>query len=167
MKEKGDVQVRTASITMRDWLQDVELLVKFRLSTFVVFSSLVAYGIAAGGDMRLVPFLVLASGGFLITFAANILNEILEADYDRMMERTSNRPLAAKRWSASSALVLAGLCSLAGIVLLVVWAVRTGSRQGTGSTTQGADAIEIARRRYASGEISKEQFEQLRKDLGG
>ena len=59
------------------------------------------------------------------------------------------------------------LLVVAGIVLLVVWAIRTGSRQGTGSTTQGADAIEIARRRYASGEISREQFEQLKKDLGG
>jgi len=36
------------------------------------------------------------------------------------MERTANRPLAAKRWSASSALVLAGVCSLVGIVLLAL-----------------------------------------------
>lgn len=120
MKSKAQVQVRTASVTLRDWIQDFELLVKFRLSTFVVFSSLVAYGIAAGSDIQLVPFLLLMSGGFLITFAANILNEILEADYDRMMERTSNRPLAARRWNPSSALVLAGLSSLAGIVLLAL-----------------------------------------------
>jgi protoheme IX farnesyltransferase len=120
MKEKGDVQIRTASITFGDWLQDVELLVKFRLSTFVVFSSLVAYVIAAGQDFRLIPFLLLTVGGFLITFAANILNEILEADYDRMMQRTSNRPLAAGRWSSSSALVVAGFTSLAGITLLAL-----------------------------------------------
>jgi len=120
MRAKEQAQIRTASVTFRDWIQDFELLVKFRLSTFVVFSSLVAYGIAAGGDIRLIPFLVLAAGGFLITFASNILNEILEADYDRMMERTANRPLAAKRWTASSALVLAGVCSLVGIVLLAL-----------------------------------------------
>ena len=62
----------------------------------------------------------LMAGGFLITFAANILNEILEADYDRMMERTSNRPLAARRWSPSSALVIAGIFSLFGIILLAL-----------------------------------------------
>jgi protoheme IX farnesyltransferase len=118
MRPKEQAQVRSASITLRDWIQDFELLVKFRLSSFVVFSSLVAYGIAAGGEMRLIPFLLLAAGGFLITFASNILNEILEADYDRMMERTANRPLAARRWSSSSALVLAGIFSLVGIVLL-------------------------------------------------
>jgi heme o synthase len=120
MKVREEAQIRTASITLRDWLQDVELLVKFRLSTFVVFSSLVAYCIAAGSDIRFLPLIVLAAGGFLITFAANILNEILEADYDRMMQRTANRPLAARRWSSSSALVLAGICSLSGIILLAL-----------------------------------------------
>jgi putative membrane protein len=59
------------------------------------------------------------------------------------------------------------LLVIAGVVALIVWAVRTSSQRGTGSSSHGPDALEIARRRYASGEISKEQFEQLRKDLGG
>lgn len=117
---KEEIQVRTASLTLRDWLQDFELLVKFRLSSFVVFSSLVAFCIAAGSHFALIPFILLAAGGFLITFAANILNEVLEADFDRMMQRTANRPLAAGRWNASSALVLAGLFSIVGIVLLAL-----------------------------------------------
>jgi putative membrane protein len=58
------------------------------------------------------------------------------------------------------------LVIVAGIVLLVVWAVRTASGRGTGSVPHGPDAIEIVRRRYASGEISREQFEQLKNDLG-
>jgi len=120
MKTKEVARVRAVSITFKDWLQDMELLVKFRLSTFVVFSSAVAYCIAAGNSFRLLPFLVLITGGFLITFAANILNEILEADYDKLMERTANRPLAAGRWTSSSALVLAGIASLSGIILLAL-----------------------------------------------
>ena len=120
MKMKEAARVRTVSITFRDWLQDFELLVKFRLSSFVVFSSAVAYCIAAGSNFHFLPFLLLVCGGFLVTFSANILNEILEADYDKLMERTSNRPLAAGRWSSSSALVLAGLSSLAGIILLAL-----------------------------------------------
>jgi len=118
MKTRQEVRVRAISITLKDWIQDIELLVKFRLSTFVVFSSAISYCIAAGSHFRLLPFLLLMTGGFLVTFSANILNEILEADYDKMMERTSNRPLAAGRWSASSAVVLAGLTCLMGIVLL-------------------------------------------------
>ena len=59
MKVREEAQIRTASITLKDWLQDFELLVKFRLSTFVVFSSLVAYCIAAGSDIRFLPLMVL------------------------------------------------------------------------------------------------------------
>jgi protoheme IX farnesyltransferase len=120
MKERNDIQVRTASLTVRDWLQDFELLVKFRLSSFVVFSSVVAYCIAAGDQFNLLAFVVLAIGGALITFAANILNEVLEAEYDSMMQRTANRPLAAGRMGKSAALVLAGLFSLVGIILLAL-----------------------------------------------
>ncbi len=120
MKRKEEAQVRTATITFKDWLQDLELLVKFRLSTFVVFSSAMAYIIAAGGDFKVIAFIILIAGGFLITFAANILNEVLEADFDRLMQRTANRPLAAKRWNSSSAVFLAGVCCLVGIVLLAL-----------------------------------------------
>jgi len=120
MKGKEEAQVRTASITFKDWLQDLELLVKFRLSTFVVFSSAMAYCIAAGAEFNIVAFILLVTGGFLITFAANILNEVLEADYDRLMQRTANRPLAAKRWNSSSAVLLAGTFCLVGIVLLAL-----------------------------------------------
>ncbi|HUR31955.1 MAG TPA: protoheme IX farnesyltransferase [Saprospiraceae bacterium] len=117
---KEEARVRTVSITFGDWLQDFELLVKFRLSTFVVFSSSVAYCIAAGSNFKTIPFLLLVVGGFLITFAANILNEILEADYDKLMERTSNRPIAAGRMNSASALFLAGIASLFGIILLAL-----------------------------------------------
>src|SRR5688572_31684619 len=120
MKNKETAQVRAVSLTFKDWLQDVELLVKFRLSTFVVFSSAVAYCIAAGSSFNVLPLLVLITGGYLITFAANILNEILEADYDKLMERTSNRPIAAGRMSSSSALLLAGMASMTGIILLAL-----------------------------------------------
>src|SRR5258706_6213217 len=118
MKNKEQVRVRAISLTFKDWVQDLELLVKFRLSTFVVFSSAVSYCIAAGSNFRTIQFLLLTTGGFLITFAANILNEVLEADYDLMMERTANRPLAAGRWTSSSAVMFAGFTCLTGIVLL-------------------------------------------------
>jgi putative membrane protein len=74
-----------------------------------------------------------------------------------------------------------GLLILAGIVLLIVWAVRTMSGgHGTGhagpplSGTSGPtkpsasqdEACAIARKRYANGEITKEQYEEICKTLG-
>lgn len=120
MSNRIQAPVRTVSVGLKDWLQDVELLVKFRLSGFVVFSSVVAYAIAAGDQFSFSALVLLICGGCGITFAANALNEILEADYDALMPRTANRPLAAKRWSISSALVFAGFSSLIGITLLAI-----------------------------------------------
>ncbi|MBN2464686.1 SHOCT domain-containing protein [candidate division WOR-3 bacterium] len=57
------------------------------------------------------------------------------------------------------------LLLIGGIVVLVVWAVRTSSGRGAGVSGHEPDALEIARRRYARGDISKEQFEQLKQDL--
>lgn len=68
-----------------------------------------------------------------------------------------------------------GLLVLAGIVLLVVWAVRAGSGPGHSAAGQGAppssaahdEAVAIAKRRFASGEITKDQYEEIVRALGG
>jgi putative membrane protein len=53
---------------------------------------------------------------------------------------------------------------IAAVVILILSLVRrTGfHRNWTGGEP---DALEIAKRRYARGEITKEQFEQMKKDL--
>jgi putative membrane protein len=68
-----------------------------------------------------------------------------------------------------------GLLILVGIVLLIVWAVRTmsggHSQSGPGAPPmqmppQQDEACSIARKRFASGEITKEQYEEICKSLG-
>jgi len=48
------------------------------------------------------------------------------------------------------------------VIWLIVWAVKKGSEHKA-STIQSA--MDIAKIRYAKGEITKEQFEQIKKDL--
>jgi putative membrane protein len=49
---------------------------------------------------------------------------------------------------------------------LIIWAVVSVTNRGSNSRSTGAEpAIEIARRRYAAGEITKDQFDQIRRDL--
>ncbi len=48
---------------------------------------------------------------------------------------------------------------------IVVWAVVKFAGRGDGR--EQPSAIEIARQRYARGELSREEFDQLRKDLTG
>ena len=59
------------------------------------------------------------------------------------------------------------LVLLVVIIGLVVWGIVALTKRGaTVSRTEGeVDALEIAKRRYARGEITKEQFDQIKKDL--
>ena len=50
------------------------------------------------------------------------------------------------------------------IVALVVWGIKVLTRSETPSATR-RDPLDIARERYAKGEISREEFEQMKKDL--
>lgn len=106
------------------------MLVKFRLTLTVVFSSLMAFLIAATGPVNWLALAVLAAGGFLVTGAANALNQVLERDYDSLMKRTAGRPLAAGRMSVSEAVIAAGFMSLFGITFLALfnpWAAFFGT----------------------------------------
>ena len=47
-----------------------------------------------------------------------------------------------------------------GIIAVVVWAIS----RGTGNW-EGRSPLDIAKERYARGEITQEQFQQLQKDL--
>ena len=50
-----------------------------------------------------------------------------------------------------------------GLIALIVWAIK--KLTGGGSTTSRNSPLDIARERYAKGEISREEFEQLKQDL--
>ena len=103
-------------------MADLSALVKFRLSATVVLSSVLAYLVAlSAGSFSWWAVAVLTTGGFLTTAAANIINEVLEKDYDREMERTKSRPLADGRMGSSEALLLAGFASIGGVTLLALF----------------------------------------------
>lgn len=51
---------------------------------------------------------------------------------------------------------------LVGVVLLVVWAVQ---RMGGGGLSSEESALDILKRRYARGEISKEEYEEKKRDI--
>lgn len=97
-------------------------LVKMRLSLTVVFSSLLSFMIAGGlTKFGWVGLGVLFLGGFLITAASNIINQVLEKDYDLLMERTKNRPIATKRISVSTGVLIAGLFLVIGLFILLLF----------------------------------------------
>jgi len=112
-------KVETSILSQR--INDFKLLIKLRLTLTVVFSSIMAFLIASNGSFQLVDLFVLALGGFLVTSAANIFNQVLEKDYDKLMIRTANRPIASGRMTVSEAVLTAGFFSLIGITLLALF----------------------------------------------
>ena len=60
---------------------------------------------------------------------------------------------------------LGSLVFLVLVVALVVWLVRLMFPQSHGGSVEQIDALEVAKRRYAEGEIDKKQYESLKRDL--
>ena len=55
---------------------------------------------------------------------------------------------------------------LLGVVGVVIWLIiRSQNLHGTISNVKVDSPLEIAKRRYAKGEISREEFETMKKDL--
>ncbi len=120
---------RSDAATFSRWRQGVvdwALLVKFRLSLMVLFSAMISFGIVGGSQGSWGAWLLLAVGGFLTTGAANALNQILERDYDVLMKRTANRPIAAGRMSVPKAVLLAGFMAMVGLSVLASFNPLTG-----------------------------------------
>ena len=70
-------------------------------------------------------------------------------------------------WVAMILQLIVWLGLIAGIVLLVVWAVRRSNRSLASSYAVSAQpsAKEILQARYARGEITREQYQQMLGDL--
>ncbi|MEM6395633.1 MAG: heme o synthase [Bacteroidota bacterium] len=120
-------QITTSKASKRQesgFWSDVSQLVKLRLSVTVVLSSVLAYLIALDAGAAGISWwalFVLIAGGLLTAGAANALNEVLEKDYDKMMARTSGRPLATGQWSTSDGVMAAGFMTLVGVTLLALF----------------------------------------------
>lgn len=92
-------------------------LLKFRLSFTVAFSSGIGY-LLGNRDFNWVEALLVMFGGFLVTGSANIINQILEKDLDKLMKRTAKRPLPKGYLTIKEAAVFSVLLGVAGLLLL-------------------------------------------------
>ncbi len=99
-------------------------LLKFRLSAFVALSGAFGYVLAVNENIQWVPFLLFTLGSFLVTGGANIINQIIEKESDKLMKRTQNRPIPTGVISVSEATVFCVLLTVSGTAL--VWYFTNG-----------------------------------------
>jgi protoheme IX farnesyltransferase len=114
-------------------LADLVTLVKPRLNLLVLLTTLGGLYLAAPGGVPLPLILHTLVGSALVAGGASALNQVLERDTDRLMRRTSTRPLPAGRRSVAVATWFGALLSLAGLIELAVWVnlVSAGLALGT------------------------------------
>ena len=109
---------QTTAQLLKAKLADYIQLVKLRLSLLVVFSAAMAYLWASNRHVDAATIWLISLGGFMITGSANILNQIIEKDSDKLMKRTAKRPLPDGRMKVSEAMILACVLGIAGLLLL-------------------------------------------------
>jgi heme o synthase len=93
-------------------------LTKPRVVLLHIITAAAAMFIAANGQPPLVILLATLAGGGLMAGASNALNCYFDRDIDRMMDRTSRRPLAAGRVNPGQALFFTLVIALAGFLIL-------------------------------------------------
>jgi protoheme IX farnesyltransferase len=112
---------------------DLITLTKPRLNLLVLLTTLGGLYLAAPGGVPVPVILHTLLGSALVAGGASALNQVIERDTDRLMRRTSTRPLPAGRLSPTVATWFGIALSVAGLVELVVWvnAVAAGLALGT------------------------------------
>jgi len=112
---------------------DFSQLIKFRLTFLVVFSASISFLIGSKVNEQTLHqpinwanWGMLIAGGFLVTAAANIFNEIIEKDLDKLMKRTMNRPIASGKMTTGQALIIGMFMGIFGTYLLGKLNLTTG-----------------------------------------
>ena len=71
-------------------------------------------------------------------------------------------------WLIGLLVLLLFVLLIGGAGVAILWFARDGSARGSGTMYQARreeDALEILRRRYARGEITREEFERMREEV--
>jgi protoheme IX farnesyltransferase len=105
--------------TTSTWRGLVELT-KPRLSSLVLFTTLIGFALASQGGYDFARMLHVVIGTALVAGGANAFNQVIERDLDRRMERTRRRPLPDGRVTVTEATRFAALISAAGLVELLL-----------------------------------------------
>ncbi len=93
------------------------ILSKIKLSLLVVFSSLLTY-LTLANSINITVINALIIGGCFVTISANSLNQLIEQQYDSLMQRTQLRPLPTKQLTNKEVYAFCFIFGVIGITIL-------------------------------------------------
>jgi protoheme IX farnesyltransferase len=106
---------RTGSAAM----SDIASLVRPRIAIMVLATVVAAAWLTAGRPAEPLRLVGVLLGTALVAASSSIANQILERRTDRLMRRTTNRPLAAERMSVGTAWQLSVITLMVGLAVCV------------------------------------------------
>lgn len=112
----------TTAATEKGWASVFADLIKVRLTTLVLLTTLVGFYIGFQGPIDFVLMFHTLFGTALVAGGAAALNQLLEREHDAKMRRTQNRPLPSGRLQPVTVMLFGGICSVAGLVYLALLA---------------------------------------------
>lgn len=110
--------VSTHSFSLKAKLADYGQLIKMRLTLTVVFSAAMGFLLAANETTPQWGLFWVILGGFLVVGSANGINQIIERNFDKLMHRTANRPIATGRMGVWEAAIFCLLLGISGVFIL-------------------------------------------------
>ncbi len=110
------------SSTASSLVRDVLSIFKLRIGIAIMMSAIGGVAITPGDVPALWKVAVLSIAVFLASASAGAFNQWAEADLDRTMKRTANRPFASGRFHAGAGWLAAILGLLAVAVVMAFWA---------------------------------------------
>lgn len=116
----GSVKSTSLSLIFTDFKE----ITKAKLAVSVVFSSIAGYFLGAY-QIDLISLLLLAFGGYCMVGASNAYNQVIEKDLDALMKRTKNRPIPSGRMSVATAMTIAIVMTILGVVALYILSPKT------------------------------------------
>lgn len=117
------IQKEITTINLKEKISDYFALAKLRLASLVVYSAGLGYGLGllnpkTTAFFSWTDFILLIIGGFLVTGSSNGINQIIERNSDKLMERTKNRPLPSGRMQVPEAIMASAVMGIVGLYCL-------------------------------------------------
>ncbi len=98
----------------KSWAAVFADLVKARLTTLVLLTTLVGFYVGWRGPMDFALMFNTLAATALVAAGAAALNQLLEREYDAKMRRTQNRPLPSGRLQPTTVMLFGGVCAVMG-----------------------------------------------------
>jgi heme o synthase len=121
MKATAAAPLAASAVTERTSLLSAFMdLIKIRLTSLVLLTTLVGFYIGERGAVDYLLLLHTVLGTALVASGASALNQLLEKDLDALMRRTRTRPLPSGRLQPETALIFGAVTASVGIIYLAL-----------------------------------------------